>query len=56
MAQPAPEAASLAIEFGQMTADQGLTRRQAIAKLSRKYGLRANDLYAQLEGAKNSGG
>jgi 16S rRNA (cytidine1402-2'-O)-methyltransferase len=51
------EAASadlVAIEFGEMTKQHGLTRRQAISALARKHGLAANAIYAAIEDAKNS--
>jgi 16S rRNA (cytidine1402-2'-O)-methyltransferase len=46
--------AKLAAEFGEATNISGLTRRQAISSLSRKYGLQARAVYAMLEEAKNS--
>jgi len=46
--------ARLAQEFGEATNTSGLTRRQAISSLSRKYGLQARAVYAMLEEAKNS--
>ena len=42
-------------EFGHITETKGLTRRQAISALSRKYGLSARDIYGMLEDAKNQG-
>jgi 16S rRNA (cytidine1402-2'-O)-methyltransferase len=48
-------AQQLADEFGQMTTVVGLTRRQAISALSRKYRLSAKHVYAELETAKISG-
>jgi len=47
-------AAGLAREFGEVTKNGGLTRRQAIASLSRKYGLQARAVYSMLEQAKDS--
>jgi len=44
----------LAEEFGEATNISGMTRRQAISSLSRKYGLQARAVYAMLEEAKNS--
>ncbi len=48
--------ASVPIEFGEMTVNGGLTRRQAIAALSRKHRMSAKEVYALLERAKNSVG
>ncbi len=45
----------MAHEFGLMTEHAGLTRRQAIGKLARKYGVGANSIYEAIEQAKNSG-
>lgn len=39
-------------EFGQMTTTGGLTRRQAIAELSRRYRLASREVYTMLENAK----
>jgi 16S rRNA (cytidine1402-2'-O)-methyltransferase len=46
--------ADLFLEFGHMTDSGGMTRRQAIAALSRRHGLTARDVYARLEAAKAS--
>jgi 16S rRNA (cytidine1402-2'-O)-methyltransferase len=43
-------------EFGEMTNNDGLTRRQAISRLSRKYGVSAKSVFDALEAAKSSGG
>jgi len=51
-----PPGADLAIEFGRMTALKGLTRRQAIGSLARKYGVTAKQAYQAIEDAKKSGG
>jgi len=54
IAAPAkPEPESLAIEFGDLTTNVGLTRRQAISRLSRRHHLSARDVYAALEQAKS---
>ena len=50
----APQPETLAHEFCLMTNESSLTRRQAIAALSRKYGLPAREVFAALETAKNS--
>jgi 16S rRNA (cytidine1402-2'-O)-methyltransferase len=42
-------------EFGRLTINRINTRRQAIAKLSRKYGISAKEAYRALEDAKKSG-
>jgi 16S rRNA (cytidine1402-2'-O)-methyltransferase len=49
-----PDAKSLADEFGDITQNKGLTRRQAIAELSRKYKLPARQVFAMLDEAKSS--
>jgi 16S rRNA (cytidine1402-2'-O)-methyltransferase len=46
--------ATVATEFGEITKTAGLTRRQAIASLSRKYGLSARTVYAMVEERKKS--
>jgi 16S rRNA (cytidine1402-2'-O)-methyltransferase len=50
---PAPD--QLAAEFGEMTKICRSSRRQAVASLARKYGLRVNDVYKALEGASRIG-
>jgi 16S rRNA (cytidine1402-2'-O)-methyltransferase len=50
-----PTPASLAREFGDMTAVEGSTRRKAVTALARKYGMPPNDVYQALEQAKESG-
>ena len=52
----APTPALLMSELGHMTASAGLTRRQTIAALARKYGLTTRQAYQALEDAKKSGG
>jgi 16S rRNA (cytidine1402-2'-O)-methyltransferase len=47
--------ADLLIEFGYMTNTVGLTRRQGISRLSRKYKISAREAYSMLEAAKKSG-
>jgi 16S rRNA (cytidine1402-2'-O)-methyltransferase len=47
-------AALVASEFGEITKHSGLTRRQAVAALSRKYGLQARVVYAMIEAGKES--
>jgi 16S rRNA C1402 (ribose-2'-O) methylase RsmI len=42
-------------EFGDLTVQGGLTRRQAIAQLSRRHHVSAKEVYAALEQAKKSG-
>ncbi len=44
----------VAAEFAHMTKTNGIRRRQAIASLSRKYGLTAREVYAMVEAAKAS--
>jgi 16S rRNA (cytidine1402-2'-O)-methyltransferase len=48
----AVESADLALEFGQLTADKGMGRREALRLLARKYGLSARDTYRRLEDNK----
>lgn len=45
----------IASEFGEMTETEGLTRRQAIASLSRRHRLQAREIFALLEEHKKSG-
>jgi 16S rRNA (cytidine1402-2'-O)-methyltransferase len=51
---PAPEA-DIRLEFGRLTDSGGLTRRQAISALAKRYGLSARDVYQRLEQAKKAG-
>ena len=53
-AQP-PSDQLIVAEFGRLTTNRVNTRRQAIAALSRKYGLSARHTYRVLEEAKRSG-
>jgi 16S rRNA (cytidine1402-2'-O)-methyltransferase len=53
-AQP-PSDQLIVAEFGRLTINRVNTRRQAIAALSRKYGLSARQTYRVLEEAKRSG-
>jgi 16S rRNA (cytidine1402-2'-O)-methyltransferase len=52
MAPRALDAASARIEFGYLTNNDGLTRRQAIATLSRRHRLSAKRIYELLEASK----
>jgi 16S rRNA (cytidine1402-2'-O)-methyltransferase len=52
----ADQDAAIAHEFGLLTAQRAHTRRQAIALLSRKYGVSAKIAYRAVEAAKLSGG
>jgi 16S rRNA (cytidine1402-2'-O)-methyltransferase len=45
----------LVAEFGEMTANAGITKRKAIGMLARRHGMAPNDVYAQIEAAKKSG-
>ena len=49
-----PSPGSMFVEFGDMTENTGLTRRQAIASLSRKYRISARDVYTLVEEGKRS--
>ena len=51
-----PSAEVLASEFGDLTNISQLTRRQAIASLSKKYRLSAREVFSALESAKESVG
>jgi 16S rRNA (cytidine1402-2'-O)-methyltransferase len=50
-----PGAVEMALEFGEMTSNPGVTRRQAISSLSRKYALPARTVYALIEEGRSSG-
>ena len=43
------------VEFGEMTAVPGVTKRKAVGLLARRHGLQPNRVYALIEGAKKSG-
>jgi 16S rRNA (cytidine1402-2'-O)-methyltransferase len=45
-------AAEIATEFGRMTADGGLSKRQAISKIAGRYGVPTNMVYEAIEQAK----
>jgi len=51
----APSGPELALEFGELTANQATSRRRAVAALARRHGLAPNDVYAAIEAAKKSG-
>jgi 16S rRNA (cytidine1402-2'-O)-methyltransferase len=50
---PSPE--QLATEFGDLTKNTASSRRNAVARLARKYGLRTNEVYLALETGRKSG-
>ena len=50
-----PEAHAILSEFGGLTKFRGLTRRQAITRIARKYGMPAGAVYGLIEAAKKSG-
>ena len=50
-----PGQTQLMAEFGEMTINNGSTRRQAIAVLSRRYGIPTNEIYDVIESGKKSG-
>jgi 16S rRNA (cytidine1402-2'-O)-methyltransferase len=52
--EPVPSAADVALEFGQLTNDGSMTRRDGIRELARKYGLQTRNVYALVEEGKNS--
>jgi len=49
-----PSTQLVVAEFGEITKNRAMTRRQAISQLSRKYGIQARELYALLEASKGS--
>jgi 16S rRNA (cytidine1402-2'-O)-methyltransferase len=49
-----PQPSKVAAEFRQMTDSGGLSRREAIAALARKYQRPSREIYSTLEGAKGS--
>jgi 16S rRNA (cytidine1402-2'-O)-methyltransferase len=51
----APTPAQLLVEFGVITKNSLLTRRQAVAALAKRHGLAGGDVYKALEAAKKSG-
>lgn len=54
-AKMAPEPELIAQEFGDLTNNSDVTRRQALKRLSMKYGISAREVFSLLERAKNSG-
>ncbi|HEX4348596.1 MAG TPA: 16S rRNA (cytidine(1402)-2'-O)-methyltransferase [Vicinamibacterales bacterium] len=52
---PVPDPAGIATEFGVMTKNKAVTRRQAISALATKYGQSSREIYAAIEEAKSSG-
>jgi 16S rRNA (cytidine1402-2'-O)-methyltransferase len=50
-----PTGAELVSEFGEMTANESLSRRAAVAALARRHRMAPNDVYAAIEAAKKSG-
>jgi 16S rRNA (cytidine1402-2'-O)-methyltransferase len=52
-ASPAPE--QMGAEFGLMTKNGAMTRRDAIAELAKRHGLRKRQVYSMVETAKHSG-
>ncbi len=50
-----PEDGEIATEFGRMIEHAGLSRRQTITALARKYGMSPNELYSAVERGKKSG-
>jgi len=50
-----PSHPELVEQFGLLTHSGGLTRRQAVSALARKYGMKANEVYRALENAKKLG-
>jgi 16S rRNA (cytidine1402-2'-O)-methyltransferase len=50
----APEPQQVGVEFGLMTKNGAMTRRDAIAELARRHGLRKRQVYSMVEAAKDS--
>jgi len=51
---PVPSADEIKHEFGLLTNNDGVTRREAIKALSRRYGIPSRTIFASLEASKNS--
>ena len=49
-----PTQGQLRVEFGLLTKNSGVSRREAIRTLSQKYGVSSRDVFASLEQSKNS--
>jgi len=49
-----PDAASVTIEFGVLTNNDGLTRREALRRLADRYKIPSREVYALIEKGKNS--
>src|SRR4051812_29900558 len=47
-----PDPALLAVELGELTKNEGISKRKAMSTLARKHGLAPNRIYAIVEGAK----
>jgi len=54
--QPTLDAASARLEFGELTNNVGLTRRQAISRLSKRHAMPAKRIYELLEASKRTSG
>ena len=54
MATVRPSAADIAHKFVELTAIVGVSRRQAVAQLAKRYNLAANDVYDAIEACKKS--
>jgi 16S rRNA (cytidine1402-2'-O)-methyltransferase len=55
IAADAPDAKSIAHEFGELTEPKGLSPRQAAAEVARRHGLATNIVYSMIETYKKSG-
>ena len=47
-----PDTASLSLEIAEMTKGGAMSRRQALQQIAKKYGVKPNELYEELENAK----
>jgi 16S rRNA (cytidine1402-2'-O)-methyltransferase len=53
-AEPLPASGELLAVFGQMTEQNGLSRREAIGRMAERYGMNSREIYRAIEDAKNS--
>lgn len=51
---PAPQPNQVSLEFGLMTKNGTITRREAIAELAKRHGLRKREVYSMIETGKHS--
>jgi 16S rRNA (cytidine1402-2'-O)-methyltransferase len=51
---PLPDPSSLLVEFGQLTENAKISRREAVNSLASRYGISSKELYKAIEAAKSS--